>query len=52
MKTMQNQIVPVVHHDVPLESTDIDVPGVISSETAAFLVMLTGFVVALGAALV
>ena len=47
---MQNQIVPVVHHDVPLESTDIDVPETISSETAAFLCMLTGFVVAFIAA--
>lgn len=47
----QNFISPVVHHDVPLEYTDIDTPGAIHADTAAFLVVLTGFVVALVAAL-
>ena len=52
MRNIQNQIVPVVHHDIPNEINDIEVPGVISSETSAFLVVLTGFVVALAAALI
>ena len=47
---IQNQIVPVVHHDVPNENTDINVPETISCETAAFLVMLTGLAVAFIAA--
>jgi hypothetical protein len=46
----QNFMIPVVHHDVPLESTDIEVPGAISGETAAFLIVLAGFVVAFLAA--
>ena len=46
----QNLITPKVYTDVPLENTDVEVPGSIHADTAAFLVVLTGLLVALVAA--
>ena len=50
--TAQNLITPKVYTDVPLENTDIEVPGTIHADTAAFLVVLTVSLVALVAALI
>jgi hypothetical protein len=50
--SMQNLITPVIHHDVPLEANDVEQEGSIHADTAAFLVVLVGFVAALVAALV
>ena len=48
----QNLITPVVHTDVPLENTDVEVPGSIHADTAAFLVVLVVGMVAVIAALI
>ena len=48
----QNLITPKVYTDVPLENTDIEVPGSIHADTAAFLVVFAVSVMALVAALI
>ena len=48
----QNLITPKVYTDVPLENTDVEVPGSIHADTSAFLVVLVVGMVAVIAALI
>lgn len=47
---IQGLITPVIHHDVPMLSSEVEQAGTIHGDTAAFVVVLVGLVVALIAA--